>query len=62
MVRRRSAVYNDLGYYGQLNTDVTNFIADLVKQIKPRGDRVSLIGVGCGTGDFPLIASATQWT
>jgi|AntRauTorckE5430_2_1112549.scaffolds.fasta_scaffold140801_2 hypothetical protein len=34
--------------------DVTNFLADLAEQIEHRGDRVSLIEVGCGTSEFPL--------
>jgi choline kinase/ubiquinone/menaquinone biosynthesis C-methylase UbiE len=50
--RWRSAVYINLGYFGELNTATTNFISDLAKQIKLRGERVSLVEVGCGTGEF----------
>merc|ERR1719162_2869219 len=50
--RWRDAVYVNMNYFGQLNSDVHNFIADIAKQIKLRGERVALIEVGCGTGEF----------
>eukprot|EP00929_Paragymnodinium_shiwhaense_P108381 TRINITY_DN746_c0_g1_i1.p1 TRINITY_DN746_c0_g1~~TRINITY_DN746_c0_g1_i1.p1 ORF type:complete len:1119 (-),score=337.96 TRINITY_DN746_c0_g1_i1:216-3572(-) len=50
--RWRDAVYVNMNYFGQLNTDVHNFIADLAKNIKLRGERTSLVEVGCGTGEF----------
>eukprot|EP00929_Paragymnodinium_shiwhaense_P045653 TRINITY_DN2329_c0_g1_i4.p1 TRINITY_DN2329_c0_g1~~TRINITY_DN2329_c0_g1_i4.p1 ORF type:complete len:734 (+),score=189.06 TRINITY_DN2329_c0_g1_i4:1-2202(+) len=52
VARWRDAVYINMNYFGQLNQDVHNFISDLAKQIKLRGERVSLVEVGCGTGEF----------
>merc|ERR1719214_286164 len=48
----RSAVYVNRAYFGQLCTDTTDFIINFAEQIKLSGRRVSLIEVGCGTGEF----------
>jgi len=48
----RSAVYVNRAYFGQLCTDTTNFIVHFAEQIKLSGRRVSLVEVGCGTGEF----------
>jgi SAM-dependent methyltransferase len=50
--RWRSAVYINLSYFGDLYTDTINFITDIAKHIKLRGQRTTLIEVGCGTGEF----------
>jgi hypothetical protein len=50
--RWRSAVYVNLSYFAQLYVDTQNFITDIAKHIKLRGHRVTLIEVGCGTGEF----------
>jgi SAM-dependent methyltransferase len=48
----RSAVYVNKAYFGDLLTDQVNFVANAAEQIKLSGRRVSLIEVGCGTGEF----------
>lgn len=48
----RSAVYINRAYFGRLCTDTTDFIVSFAEKIKARGRRVSLIEVGCGTGEF----------
>merc|ERR1719201_1904822 len=48
----RSAVYVNRTYFGQLCTDTTGFIVNFAEQIKLSGRRVSLVEVGCGTGEF----------
>jgi NDP-sugar pyrophosphorylase family protein/SAM-dependent methyltransferase len=50
--RWRSAVYINLSFFGDLYTDTQNFITEIAKHIKLRGERTSLIEVGCGTGEF----------
>jgi len=50
--RWRSAVYINLSYFSQLYEDTISFITDIAKNIKLRGQRVSLVEVGCGTGEF----------
>merc|ERR1711870_219436 len=50
--RWRSAVYINMSYFGDLCTDTINFIDEISKHMKLRGERVSLIEVGCGTGEF----------
>jgi len=50
--RWRSAVYINLSYFGDLYTDTINFITDIAKNMKLRGQRVTLVEVGCGTGEF----------
>jgi len=55
--RWRSAVYINLSYFGDLYTETCNFVTDIAKHMKLRGERVSLCEVGCGTGEFirPLV-------
>lgn len=48
----RSAVYINRAYFGQLCEDTTDFIVNFAEQIKLSGRRVSLVEVGCGTGEF----------
>jgi len=50
--RWRSAVYINMSYFGELYPDTISFVTDIAKHIKLRGERVSLIEVGCGTGEF----------
>jgi len=50
--RWRSAVYINLSYFGDLYTDTIDFITNIGNHIKLRGNRASLIEVGCGTGEF----------
>lgn len=50
--RWRSAVYINLSYFAELNEVVKDFIVDIAKNIKLRGQRVSMVEVGCGTGEF----------
>ena len=45
-------MYINLSYFAQLNVEVEQFITDIAKNIKLRGQRVSMIEVGCGTGEF----------
>merc|ERR550514_717461 len=48
----RSAVYVNRAYFGQLCTDQNDFTIQYAEQIKFSGRRVSLVEVGCGTGEF----------
>jgi SAM-dependent methyltransferase len=48
----RSAVYVNRAYFGQLCDDQVDFTINFAEQIKFSGRRVSLIEVGCGTGEF----------
>jgi SAM-dependent methyltransferase len=48
----RSAVYVNRAYFGQLCDDQNAFVIQYAEQIKLSGHRVSLIEVGCGTGEF----------
>jgi len=50
--RWRSAVYINLSYFAELNEVVKSFIVDIAKNIKLRGQRVTMVEVGCGTGEF----------
>merc|ERR1711979_16143 len=50
--RWRSAVYINLSYFTDLYADTINFITEIGKHMKLRGHRVSLVEVGCGTGEF----------
>jgi len=50
--RWRSAVYINLSYFGDLYKDTCNFVTEIAKNMKLRGQRVSLCEVGCGTGEF----------
>jgi len=50
--RWRSAVYVNLSYFQDLYSDTINFITEIGKHMKLRGHRVSLVEVGCGTGEF----------
>jgi len=50
--RWRSAVYINLSYFQDLYQDTIDFIVDIAKNIKLRGQRVTLVEVGCGTGEF----------
>merc|ERR1712137_1312059 len=52
VARWRSAVYINLSYFAKLYEDTINFIVEIAKHIKLRGQRTSLIEVGCGTGEF----------
>eukprot|EP00929_Paragymnodinium_shiwhaense_P082120 TRINITY_DN43169_c0_g1_i1.p1 TRINITY_DN43169_c0_g1~~TRINITY_DN43169_c0_g1_i1.p1 ORF type:complete len:1161 (-),score=191.56 TRINITY_DN43169_c0_g1_i1:681-4106(-) len=49
--RWRSAVYADKSYFEQAFEATIDFIVDLAKQLKLRGERVSLVEVGCSTGE-----------
>jgi len=48
----QDAVYTNRAYFGQLCTDTSNFITNIAETIKLNGSRVSLVEVGCGTGEF----------
>jgi len=48
----RDAVYTNQTYFGDLITDTTEFVKTLAEHIKLGGKRVSLVEVGCGTGEF----------
>jgi len=48
----RSAVYVNRAYFGQLCSDTTDFIVNIAEHVKLGGKRVSLVEVGCGTGEF----------
>jgi len=48
----RSAVYVNRAYFGQLCSDTADFIVNIAEQVKLSGRRVSLVEVGCGTGEF----------
>eukprot|EP00746_Dinoflagellata_sp_MGD_P155469 gnl/MRDRNA2_/MRDRNA2_85395_c0_seq3.p1 gnl/MRDRNA2_/MRDRNA2_85395_c0~~gnl/MRDRNA2_/MRDRNA2_85395_c0_seq3.p1 ORF type:complete len:397 (+),score=91.41 gnl/MRDRNA2_/MRDRNA2_85395_c0_seq3:91-1191(+) len=48
----RSAVYVNRAYFGQLCDDQNEFVVQFAEQIKMLGHRVSLVEVGCGTGEF----------
>jgi SAM-dependent methyltransferase len=50
--RWRSAVYINMSYFGDLYTDTCDFVCEIAKHMKLRGERVSLCEVGCGTGEF----------
>jgi SAM-dependent methyltransferase len=48
----RSAVYVNRAYFGQLCSDTKDFIVNIAEHVKLSGRRVSLVEVGCGTGEF----------
>jgi SAM-dependent methyltransferase len=48
----RDAVYTNETYFGELNSDTTEFMKTIAEHIKLGGSRVSLVEVGCGTGEF----------
>merc|ERR1719453_789806 len=48
----RSAVYVNRAYFGQLCDDQVDFVVQFAEQLKLLGNRVSLVEVGCGTGEF----------
>jgi SAM-dependent methyltransferase len=48
----RDAVYTNETYFGNLIADTNEFVKTLAEQIKLSGRRVSLVEVGCGTGEF----------
>merc|ERR1712032_1688251 len=48
----RSAVYINEAYFGDLIADTSEFITTVAENIKLNGRRVSLVEVGCGTGEF----------
>jgi SAM-dependent methyltransferase len=48
----QDAVYTNRAYFGQLCIDTSNFITNIAETIKLSGSRVSLVEVGCGTGEF----------
>jgi SAM-dependent methyltransferase len=50
--RWRSAVYINLSYFADLYEATIQFITQIAKNIKLRGQRVTLVEVGCGTGEF----------
>jgi ubiquinone/menaquinone biosynthesis C-methylase UbiE len=55
--RWRNAVYVNAAYFGQLIEDSVDFVTQFAKHQRITGRRVSLVDVGCGTGEFvwPLI-------
>jgi len=48
----RSAVYVNRAYFGDLCADTADFIVNIAETVKLSGRRVSLVEVGCGTGEF----------
>jgi len=48
----RDAVYTNQTYFGDLINDTNEFVKNIAEQIKLNGRRVSLVEVGCGTGEF----------
>jgi SAM-dependent methyltransferase len=48
----RDAVYTNQTYFGELISDTTEFVKTIAEHIKLGGNRVSLVEVGCGTGEF----------
>jgi len=54
----RDAVYTNQTYFGELIDDTTEFIKTIAEHIKLRGRRVSLVEVGCGTGEFVRAAES----
>jgi|Transcript_119919 SAM-dependent methyltransferase len=48
----RDAVYTNETYFGELIADTNEFVKNLAEQMKLSGRRVSLVEVGCGTGEF----------
>merc|ERR1712084_190664 len=48
----RDAVYTNQTYFGELISDTTKFVKTIAEHIKLSGRRVSLVEVGCGTGEF----------
>jgi len=48
----RDAVYTNQTYFGELISDTAEFVKTFAEHIKLGGHRVSLVEVGCGTGEF----------
>jgi SAM-dependent methyltransferase len=48
----RSAVYLNQAYFGELIQDTSEFVQTIAEHVKLSGKRVSLVEVGCGTGEF----------
>lgn len=48
----RDAVYINQSYFGDLIQDTTEFVRTIAEHVKLGGKRVSLVEVGCGTGEF----------
>lgn len=48
----RDAVYTNETYFGELISDTAEFVKTIAEHTKLRGRRVSLVEVGCGTGEF----------
>jgi len=48
----RDAVYVNQSYFGDLIQDTTEFVRTIAEHVKLGGKRVSLVEVGCGTGEF----------
>jgi len=48
----RDAVYTNETYFAELIADTAEFVETLAEHIKLGGNRVSLVEVGCGTGEF----------
>eukprot|EP00419_Tripos_fusus_P008566 CAMPEP_0172657004 /NCGR_PEP_ID=MMETSP1074-20121228/1806_1 /TAXON_ID=2916 /ORGANISM="Ceratium fusus, Strain PA161109" /LENGTH=339 /DNA_ID=CAMNT_0013472013 /DNA_START=71 /DNA_END=1090 /DNA_ORIENTATION=+ len=48
----RNAVYTNQTYFGDLIQDTNEFVKNIAEQIKLNGHRVSMVEVGCGTGEF----------
>jgi len=48
----RDAVYTNQTYFGELISDTTEFVKTIAEHTKLNGRRVSLVEVGCGTGEF----------
>jgi SAM-dependent methyltransferase len=53
----RDAVYTNQTYFGELISDTTEFVKTIAEHIKLGGRRVSLVEVGCGTGEFVRAAA-----
>lgn len=50
--RWRDAVYINKAYFGDLIEETSEYITTVAEQIKLSGRGVSLVEVGCGTGEF----------
>jgi SAM-dependent methyltransferase len=53
----RDAVYTNQTYFGELISDTAEFVKTIAEHIKLSGRRVSLVEVGCGTGEFVRAAT-----
>lgn len=53
----RDAVYTNQTYFGELISDTAEFVKTIAEHVKLGGHRVSLVEVGCGTGEFVRAAA-----